>query len=56
MLHVNEEQMSEGQPSFVINDLDETHLLVDHAVGDLIEKELDKLADKNTFVPIDGKD
>ena len=50
ILHLNQVH------SFVLKDLDETHLLVDHAVGDLIEKELDKLADKNTFVPIDGKD
>jgi TFIIH basal transcription factor complex TTD-A subunit len=42
--------------SFVLKDLDETHLMVDASVGTLIEEELDKLADKNTFVPIEGKD
>jgi TFIIH basal transcription factor complex TTD-A subunit len=41
--------------SFVLKDLDETHLLVDPAVGNLIEEELDTLADKNTFVPIEDK-
>lgn len=50
VLHINEEQRStRGAPSFVIADLDETHLLVQAEHVQNIQKKVMELQDSNAF-------
>ena len=50
VLHVDEQQMStHGDPTFVVEDLDETHLLVQPDKVELIQAKVMELQDQNAY-------
>ena len=48
ILHLDEKQAS-GAESFVLAELDSTHLLVKHEAVEMIERKIDELQSTNTF-------